>query len=488
VRRLPIPLTGQHKQHRSLAAANQITQNMYTEILKDDQGKDTRILLSCPGKSLVLNVSGSPIRCIHTVSGVNKYWAVAGDKFYEILNNNTYSIKGSLATSSSPVYMADNGTHILIVDGSNNGYVYEIATGNFTDDLHAIAPAFIGGSYVVSIGGIADGYGFFIVIQPNTNVLQSCTAPYGTAPTTWDALDEYSTTLDDGGILKALGVLFGQLWAIGEFNTVVFSNTGNPTGFPLSPVIGAPIAMGISAAKALQMIDNSLIWPAQTKKGAKFIVRASGYVPVKISQPEHDTQISKYSTIADADSISYTDEGHSFYCISFPTGKSTLVFDCSTGEWHTRSSLVNGVQGVDNINSYAYFNGVHLAGNRYKGDILKLSLDTYDDNGSPLVRKRRTQHLKEGMNPIEIAALYVDIEVGVGLQGDVQGYDPQIVLRYSRDGGKTWSEEMYESIGKIGEYFTQVRFPRLGMGTDWVFELMVSDPVPVTILGGYIEV
>ena len=105
-----------------------------------------------------------------------------------------------------------------------------------------------------------------------------------------------------------------------------------------------------------------------------------------------------------------------------------------------------------------------------------------------MVRLRRCQHIKKGLNPIEIAALYVDVEVGVGLQGDVQGQDPQISLRYSRDGGRTWSEELTASLGKIGEYATQVRFPRLGSGEDWVFELMTSDPVPITILGGYIEV
>jgi hypothetical protein len=43
-------------------------------------------------------------------------------------------------------------------------------------------------------------------------------------------------------------------------------------------------------------------------------------------------------------------------------------------------------------------------------------------------------------------------------------------------------------MGKIGEYLIQVVYPRLGTGTDWVVEVMVSDPVPLTILGGWIEV
>lgn len=484
MRRIPINITGQQKQHRSLTAANQITQNMYTEIIRDTEGKESkRILLSVPGKTLLNSVGASSVRALFTTSKILRYWIVAGNKFYEVLNNNIITEKGVLLTNSGPVYIATNGTHLLIVDGSSTGYVYDISAGVFTADLSAVDADFVGGDYVVYVGG------YFVVIQPGTNILQSCTAPYGTAPTTWDPLDVFSTALSDAGPLVALGTLFGQLWAFGEFSTIVFEAPGNiTTGFPFVPVLGAPISMGISSPDSLQLLDNSLIWAAKTTKGERFIVRANGYTPVKISTNEIDTQISKYSTVANADSMSYINEGHSFYCLSFPTGNATIVYDCEAGEWHTRSSLVNGVAAIDKAKKLVFFNGSYIVGDRNNGNIYRLSLDTYADGDSPLVRLRRCQHIKEGMNPIEIAALYVDVEVGVGLAGDVQGSDPVMVLRYSIDGGKTWSDEIAMSLGRIGEYLTQVMYPRLGTGIDWVFEFMVSDPVPVTILGAYVEV
>jgi hypothetical protein len=148
---------------------------MYTEIVRDDQGKDaSRILLSAPGKTLINNLGAASNRGLHTTSKVLKYWIVAGNKFYEMASNNIATEKGTLKTNTGQVYMADNGTHILIVDGSNTGYVYDIVTGVFTSDLALVDADFVGGDAVKYVGG------YFVVIQPGTNILQSCTAPYGT--------------------------------------------------------------------------------------------------------------------------------------------------------------------------------------------------------------------------------------------------------------------------------------------------------------------
>ena len=72
--------------------------------------------------------------------------------------------------------------------------------------------------------------------------------------------------------------------------------------------------------------------------------------------------------------------------------------------------------------------------------------------------------------------------------GDIPpGYDPQMLLKVSTDGGKTWSKYMYSSMGKLGDSKAEVRFPRLGAGEDWVFEVQVSDPVRRNIIAAYVE-
>ena len=50
--------------------------------------------------------------------------------------------------------------------------------------------------------------------------------------------------------------------------------------------------------------------------------------------------------------------------------------------------------------------------------------------------------------------LEVEVEAGVGTNDEE---DPQIMMRYSDDNGKTWSNELWESIGSIGEYKNRAR-------------------------------
>ena len=48
--------------------------------------------------------------------------------------------------------------------------------------------------------------------------------------------------------------------------------------------------------------------------------------------------IRETSTIADAIGFTYTQRGHKFYVLTFPTGGLTLVYDIAQGLWHERQS------------------------------------------------------------------------------------------------------------------------------------------------------
>lgn len=67
------------------------------------------------------------------------------------------------------------------------------------------------------------------------------------------------------------------------------------------------------------------------------------------------------------------------------------------------------------------------------------------------------------------------------------GVDPQIMLRCSNDGGKTWGPEVWRSTGKAGEYSRRVGWNRLGSGRRRVFEVVMTDPVLWRITGCYLE-
>ena len=73
-----------------------------------------------------------------------------------------------------------------------------------------------------------------------------------------------------------------------------------------------------------------------------------------------------------------------------------------------------------------------------------------------------------------------------GYLGSQFEIDPRVMLRWSDDGGHTWSNEHWASMGKIGEYGKRVIWRRLGMTTklrDRVYEISGSDPVKIAIMG-----
>ena len=63
---------------------------------------------------------------------------------------------------------------------------------------------------------------------------------------------------------------------------------------------------------------------------------------------------------------------------------------------------------------------------------------------------------------------------------------PRVMLRWSDDGGHTWSNEHWRSMGRIGQTGHRVIWRRLGMTQkirDRVYEISGTDPVSVTIMG-----
>ena len=70
------------------------------------------------------------------------------------------------------------------------------------------------------------------------------------------------------------------------------------------------------------------------------------------------------------------------------------------------------------------------------------------------------------------------------------GANPQLMLRWSDDGGHTWNGKRQASMGRIGKYGTRVFFRALGMTTklrDRVYEISGTDPVKVAIMGAELQ-
>jgi hypothetical protein len=78
-----------------------------------------------------------------------------------------------------------------------------------------------------------------------------------------------------------------------------------------------------------------------------------------------------------------------------------------------------------------------------------------------------------------LPAIEIGLEAGLGVaSSSSQGYNPQVMMTYSWDGGKTWSNERMESAGRMGSYKKRVQFRRLGSGSDFVLKIRMTDPIP----------
>jgi hypothetical protein len=82
----------------------------------------------------------------------------------------------------------------------------------------------------------------------------------------------------------------------------------------------------------------------------------------------------------------------------------------------------------------------------------------------------------------------IDMEKGVGLQAG-QGFDPQVMLRWSNDGGYTYQPiNLWHTAGKVGARLVRVQFNKLGMSRDRVFEVSMTDPVKRVFIDARCEV
>jgi len=63
---------------------------------------------------------------------------------------------------------------------------------------------------------------------------------------------------------------------------------------------------------------------------------------------------------------------------------------------------------------------------------------------------------------------------------------PALCMRYSKDGGNTWSNYRQKGLIASGDYRKMMRWRGLGMGRDWVFELLWTYPGQSALQGAYV--
>lgn len=217
----------------------------------------------------------------------------------------------------------------------------------------------------------------------------------------------------------------------------------------------------------------------------RVVYKLEGYLPAKVSTHAIDERIRQFETVEDAFGFTYTEGGHFFYILTFPSGGETWVYDTAAQSWHQRSTGTKKERW--RANAYARFNMKNYVGDDRSGKVFEMSLETYTEDGSEILRTRTTMPETANELPVFMSKLQVYLESGVGLITGL-GSDPLIALSWSDDGGRTFTQPKFRSIGKIGGYAARVIWRRLGRFRNRIFKLSISDPVKVVIIDASAEV
>jgi hypothetical protein len=280
-----------------------------------------------------------------------------------------------------------------------------------------------------------------------------------------------------------------ELWLFGSQTTAVWYNSGAPPpALPFTPNPNVFIPIGITGPFSAAVLDGSPIWLGTGVNGGGVVYRAVSYNAQRVSTHAVEYAFSTYATLEDARGFVYEEQGHSVYVLTFPTAGHTWAFDGTTGMWHERGVWNGWDYEALPIVGHVFALGRHLVGSTTDGKVYQMASDVMTGcNGEAIRRMRRAPHVHQDGLRLAVDRFQLDMEVGLGLPVG-QGSDPQVSLRWSNDGGQTWVPDLTISAGKVGEYHTRAIWKRLGMARDRVFEVSVSEPVPIRIIDAFVDV
>lgn len=531
-----VQLFGLGQKGKSAVVTAQRHLNLYCEINpQGDKGQVT--FYGTPGLKLDYSYGDTPVRG-SIVVGDFKYEVHRGT-FWRVNNAGVKVNLGTLQTVEGRVSMASNGVQIGITDGTafyvyvigqdaqaitsitNSGTTATLTTTaphlRYTGETVTVSgatPAAYNGTFVITVtgantftytmlsnpGGNATVVGSYSVVSSFITVSANLigvpiditfgdsygilgyadgkfqiTASYDF--TTLDALDFATAESNPDGLVRDL-YDHGELCLFGTNTTEFWANTGGQD-FPYSNQRGSTLQYGLAAKWSLVQYNDSVAGLFKNSMGQVQVMMLKGHAIAPISTQEIDFLINDYATVSDATAFGYMLGGHPMFQINFPSANASWLYDGSTGLWSPLESGLDGDRHRAEILT-DYLNKTRVT-DYSNGNVYTLDANTYTDNGTPIPREIVSKTIFVGQNKrIAVHRIGVDCETGNGLV-EGQGSDPQMMLQVSKDSGRTWSNEIWVSMGKIGDYIRRAFWTRLGSSYFWTFKWRITDSVKVVL-------
>jgi hypothetical protein len=539
------PILGSAYVARSVNAADNRMVNLFPEIVPDG-GQTGGFLNRAPGLDLLVTVGTGPIRGLWTFGGVG--YVVSGTELYSLTTAYVATLRGTVA-GTGPVSMSDNGTQLFIA-ANGPGYIYNSSTAVFAqitdvDFAGALIVGYLDGyfvfiqpnSQVVWISDVLDGTsipGDFRSAEGSPDGLVSMIIDHAQL---WlfgtNSVEVWYNSGDVDFPLTPVQGAFNEIGCAAAFSVAKLDNgifwlgadaRGQGIVYRANGYTGTRVSTHAIEFAIAQYgnISDAIAYTYQQEGHAFYVLtfptgnatwvydvstqawhERAGFDNGLFMRHRSNCQMAFNSQIVLGDYVNgniyafdldvYADNGDIQKWLrswrALPTGQNnlkrtahhTLQLDAETGVGlgitpeQTADGILTELANVPPAGpSYqliAEFDWEYLATES------GLEIITEPSLGLP------------GENLVTFAYTGPDIdgaEIVTESFPATPGYDPQCMLRWSDDGGHTWSSEHWASMGKIGEYGYRTFWRRLGMTVklrDRVYEISGTDPVKIAIMG-----
>jgi hypothetical protein len=531
------PILGSTYVARSVNAADSRMVNLFPELVPEG-GKEPAFLQRAPGLRLLATLGIGPVRGLWQFGGLG--YAVSGNTLYKITTAWTATALGTVA-GSGPVSMSDNGTQ-LFVAANGPSYIYNASTNVFAqitdeDFPGAVTVGYIDGYFVfnepnsqkvwvtslldgltvdpldfASAEGSPDGLVSLVVsnrevwlfgtnstevwydagtadfplqrIQGASNEL-GCVAPYSVAKMDNTVFWLGADARGRGMVYRANGYVGQRIsthaveWQIQQY--------GN-----LSDAIGYTYQQDGHSFYVLIFPQANTTWVYDLATQAWH--ERAGWANGEFTRHRSNCQMAFNNEIVVGDFENgniyafdldvYADNGDIQRWLrswrALPPGQNTLLrtthhslqLDCETGV---------------GLNLYPAYDAQDLIAEN--GDLIiaeYVQNDITTESGVELTTEANDGFEFIADTPDYPIPFVPPMYLTTTSYPAAPGYNPQAMLRWSDDGGHTWSNEHWTSIGLIGNYGKRAFWRRLGMTLkirDRVYEVSGTDAVKIAIMG-----
>ena len=540
------PILGGTYVTRSVNAADSRMVNIFPEVIPEG-GKEPAYLQRAPGLKLLNTLTGGgPVRGLYFFEGFG--YAVAGETVYKIDTAWNFTVIGSVS-GSGPVSMADNGTQLFIACNGPS-FIYNRVTNAFgqindIDFPGAVTVGYLDGYFVFNepdsqriwVTELLDGTSIdpleFASAEGSPDNVVSILIDHKEV---WVfGTNSIEVWYNSGALDYPLSPIQGAFNEVGCVAPYSVAKLDNGIFWLGADARGQGIVYRANGYQAIRISTHAVEWHIQRygnlsdalaytyqQDGHAFYVlifpeanttwvfdvatglwhERAGWVNGSFTRHRSNCQMSFNNEIVVGDF-----ENNNIYALDLDVYKDHDTVQRWLRTWRALPTSANNLNrtaqhtlqldaesgGVDpteliNVRVVDTTTGEDFLLQEDSDDIL-LEIPGPNDL---LLQEDGFELLQEDGDPIVVAETTVADGKIVLQTGQLVAdqLDPQVMLRWSDDGGHTWSNEHWRSMGKAGEWGYRVFWRRLGMTEklrDRVYEVSGTDPIQLAIMGAELE-